>query len=591
MKHAISIHFFLELKLSVDDIVVFIDEFVYEDSLNLKAKLLRNLCRAVALPVILSGTNANVTNLIGTREIRLGTAKLSISRPWVKIICKLPKLTIRTLGQIIQFVGYDGKNYFLKEFIDSSGVVNYERLLQALIGRISKTTMNTVKKFMDFLLLQSTTSLPGISCFAISSFLNKFPIIQDESSLWSLLINDLVIKIRSRKRAIASMPGLLATAHILTFPSRIRENHERGVNSAKKVDANFFYYGDPADTIFDLNIRETDMIEFYRNDILYSERCYYPAIEDDILLTVALWTIWYDLINHGKRPYTLATIYQTYLNDYNYAVRSNAKVADAFSLELLAHWGICYASHNSFDGITPGIDVFKEFAINMQVIERDPIRDPPLKFNFDDMPQSLKSFLNRLSVPYLMQSSDVTRTLTSQLGLFMRVGSSDRLKNESGWDVNFDVFFNSIEWKSKGYVECKLRAQAVGLSAFYPYYLKACEKAYKISFMVVKNLNETLKGSAAIASFSKNEAKVATLAKSFARTLRVTTKNPERINYLSLLRHLWLSPKNRINIYTVNLAVDNHTFEFNVLKEFPLSQGAFILIEAQFEPPYRSQYS
>ena len=52
------------------------------------------------------------------------------------------------------------------------------------------------------------------------------------------------------------------------------------------------------------------MIEFYRNDILYSERCYYPAIEDDILLTVALWTIWYDLINHGKRPYTLATIYQ-----------------------------------------------------------------------------------------------------------------------------------------------------------------------------------------------------------------------------------------------------------------------------------------
>ena len=72
-------------------------------------------------------------------------------------------------------------------------------------------------------------------------------------------------------------------------------------------------------------------------------------------------------------------------------MRSNAKVADAFSLELLAHWGTVTHRIIRLMGL-PGIDVFKEFAINMQVIERDPIRDPPLKFNFDDMPQSLKSF-------------------------------------------------------------------------------------------------------------------------------------------------------------------------------------------------------
>ena len=108
--------------------------------------------------------------------------------------------------------------------------------------------------------------------------------------------------------------------------------------------------------------------------------------------------------------------------------------------------------------------------------------------------------------------------------------------------------------------------------------------------MVVKNLNDTLKGNEAIGNFNRNEAKISTICKNFARKIKIisTTTNPKRINYHSLLRNLWLDPGNRINIYTVNLATDNCSFEFGVLKEFQNPEGIFILIEAHFEPPYRS---
>lgn len=174
------------------------------------------------------------------------------------------------------------------------------------------------------------------------------------------------------------------------------------------------------------------------------------------------------------------------------------------------------------------------------------------------------------------------------------MGSSNRLANKSGWDVNFDIFYGDILYKQKGYVECKLRAESIGLATFYPYYLKACTMDYKLSFMVVKIFNNSMKGEAALEKFRKKETKVLTMAMNVARrfseTIKISTSDPKKINFHSLLRNLWLNPENRINIYTVHLAVDGFTFEFGILKEFQNPKGIYVLIETNFEPPYRSQH-
>lgn len=568
-----------------------------DEALSIRAKFIRNLCRAVAIPVIVSGTNATVTNLIGEKEFMSGgTGKGSFSRPWVTVISKLPKSSLQTIGIAVKFGCHR-----LSDFYDSAGSFDFKRLAIVLVGScegyINATA--TVKKFFDFLLKQSKTCLPGILFFAFKSVIKNIPIVlqtnrssSNDEELWNLLIQDLVFQIRTRKPALDYWRSLLATAHILTFPSRLREEHERGACSANKVDMNFFYYGKTADYIFNLDIRETDSIDFYRDGCVYEEACHFPAIHDDILLTLSIWTIWYDLIRNNHRRFTLGAIYEKYLNEAaNFNVQSVAKVPDAFSLELLAHWGICYSSHICVNGITSGKDAFQEFVINMQVLESS----TNLEFNFRSFPVHLSEFLGRIALPYLMQSSDLSTKITSQLSQFVHLGESDRLENKSGWDVNFDIFYGDILQKRKGYVECKLRADSITLATFFPYYLKACKRDYKVSFMVVKNLADSMKGEAALANFRKQEAKVTTIAMSQARrffkSIKISSSDPKNQNYHALLRHLWLSPGNRINIYTIHLASDNSTFEFGIIKEFLDPQGIFVLIETGFEPPYRSQRS
>lgn len=553
----------------------------------------------------MSGTNARVNNLIGKSGYLISGFK-NILSTWVKIITELPKSTLKSLGCSISFKGIGGLKYELGEFVvfDDSGYsgINYEGLFNILLSndRMDPGLIADMRSILEFLFEQSKTNLPGIAYLSISQALQQIyemTDIVDIKELWKDVLIFVSKALVTRKVNLRFKYGLIASIHSLTFPSlTLKKSHECGKNSAKKVDSHYFYYGEKGgDTIFDLSLLVSnslneeiiESIQLFKSDsIQFVDSCYFPELKDDVMLNIGCWQVWWNLIDKNSRLFTIGHLYQGYLEEAGiFKVESNATVPDAFSLELLAHWCICYASHKDLNGYTSTIDVLKEFIINVQsCYYKAPHPSQPvitrinqLMFNFDLFPASLSSFLKYSSVPYLIQSD----SFTSSFDNFIRLGKSDRLENSKGWDVNFDLFFGNI--RCKGYIECKLWNAAVGLPLVLPYYKKAGHGGYKMSILLAKKVQVSMQGGAAANKFIANQPKQA------------KTDNDEKSNtdLIGVYEELWRDPQEKynLNFYSVVLEESTNTFKFGVLQEFENPSGVFIIIETNFLPPHLSAYN
>ena len=270
----------------------------------------------------------------------------------------------------------------------------------------------------------------------------------------------------------------------------------------------------------------------------------------------------------------------------NYRVESEAIVTDSFPLELLSHWCICAASHKDLNGYNSAIDILKEFIINVQNLRvSGNFGNLQLK-GLDSIPQSLVNFLQEFTVPYLVQSD----AFTNKFSKYIRLGKSSRLANSSGWDVNFDMFDGNRA--CKGFIECKLRVDAFGMSDLLSYYKKALTGGHKVSFVVAKKHLVSLCHENASKIFDPKTTKE-------SKRLEITPQNEEPaqkkpksstkkvIDYAQGFRDLWENSGNHINLYSVVYDQTTAIFKFNTIKEFEKPVGVFLLIGTNFEPPAR----
>lgn len=132
--------------INLEDNLVFIDEFPGEnlikeryDSLISKTKFLRNLCRSMFLPSILSGTDSNATNLIGHKDAVYSGAD-SNPRKWVKVIVKLVPATLKSLCCTIKFNSFDdATSFYLSDFISDDGLsIKYDEFSSAFLDPITE---------------------------------------------------------------------------------------------------------------------------------------------------------------------------------------------------------------------------------------------------------------------------------------------------------------------------------------------------------------------------------------------------------------------------------------------------------------------
>jgi hypothetical protein len=490
---------------------VFIDELpqIMKDYV----KLLRNICRAVHIPTILSGTNSAVNNLLGRSHIntsRTGGSPLL----WVKVVCKFPKATLKTIAHVIKFKNFrdpNSEDILLKDCIASNEV-----FLNSLIDDAMLASKNIDRAFLlkltNFIFEQANSNLPGLAILSLKVFIEIIVDIRgsevnhiSRERIWGTITGEIISSVIARKPQIISKEGQLAGAHVLTFKSydeemdSVRVVHEKSELAASKVDNNLFYYGTrDMESIIELTagpknstlkgvklkkldppLKEVELKKFDSGKP-WTDLCFFPSLCEDFFSHLVIWNSWWDI---DREPYfSLSTIYLNYLDEKKFPVNSKAKVVDSFALELLSNWAIAYASHWNISGHTFGIDVLKNFVRNIQSIDGVTAFDCDLHKSFT-MSTSLNAFLKRIKVPYLVNYDSLNPEFANQVSDFIRLGRVVRPENNVGLDILFDLYLDD-EIKSYGLIECKLWSVNTDCATIFTYYHRACIGKCPLSFIV-----------------------------------------------------------------------------------------------------------
>lgn len=102
---------------------------------------------------------------------------------------------------------------------DAPKELDYDRLFTSIYGPDSATIKTgPIKKFIQFLLIQSKTALPGIIHLFLEEFFRLLPQHKnDYKAIWKVLNDEMIRNVLGRKKSMAKRTSLLASMHILTL--------------------------------------------------------------------------------------------------------------------------------------------------------------------------------------------------------------------------------------------------------------------------------------------------------------------------------------------------------------------------------------
>ena len=609
---------------------------------------LRNLCRVVKIPAFLSGTDSHVGKMIGPTKSSIGSSRTEPgrSKPWVNINVETSKASLESFSKLVKFKKHNENisSTNLTSFI-IEGELDYVSLLKAVYGRDATVSeLGYFKKLAEFLILQAQTSLSGIVPLVFSYLLELIPECSDPKELWKQLTKFLTVNISERKKDLIFKDGLLASSHILTFPSVGKKVFEDGVYAANLVENHLFYYGSRDDKTFQLDLQydvnyfedddgdsededsdsedddedsgdddedsedddeDSENIILARNGIKYIDKCHFPELNEDFFTTFACLNMWnLGVINKDKvrkKRWTMASLYEDYLNsNHKYYVGVDKTVQNSFSLELLTYWSICRASHQNVNGEAGGVNIFWEFVKNLQKSQDSNGNLKIIKFKgLKRLDPNLQAILDKIKVPYLMRfpagnlHESTQDLLKIYIGDFIEIGEASFPRDKFGWDVTFDMKFHGVP--KTGLIECKLRAEAIGYAGFFDYYKKQCESNENpLAFLVCRKLGKEISDLEVEIKLEVKRVKIddknSTVKIAKKHGIKSNEKEPAEVvktDYIALLNKMWEDPNNNVDIYTVKYeeTLRKGNFIVTPLKTFLNPKGAFILVDTNFTPP------
>lgn len=601
---------------------MFIDEFPanqsddFSNPVTRKIIFLRNLCRIVQMPSIISSKDATATNYSGPL-ISPDYDRYQIR--WVKVVTRLVQPTLKSICCTIKI-----RERLMSDFVNDDGTsFDYSGFENFIFGpeHIDVNGLDTAMNILKIIFKNMKTGLPGFYIEAIKTFVDiLFEAKTDRKlleNLWQKFCKNLSLKFIDQQIFSTDLESILASVHILGFPCAEKLANEKDEKAAQKVRRHFFYFGNPGDETFDLGLtpledangqysitrnNEFDMIDLVKlrfkmckdnkqrlfegyTEFKYS--CHFANVYDDFVLCYCLWNLWYS--HDLNQTYSLANLYNDYLKEPNYSnhdYNSDQAVTKSISMELLAFWSIAYASHRDFQGKTPCLEVIDGFIRNLQIFEEGYTKS----FDNYQVPDGMELFLKEVSVPYLIcgaslpdsieilqpndldftnleeaQNAKYVRTdildifddakikeLITEMAPFVSIGTCYCPKNNT--DILFDIKYKGEQ--ALGYIDCILWAKSVNIPVMFPYYKKACLNDYKLSILVCNHIQISL------------------------------TEGRHKI-----IKDYWNENKeSRINIYAFSYKNDISTssktqkgiFAVEAIKEFEDPTGVLILVESSF---------
>ena len=186
-----------------------------------------------------------------------------------------------------------------------------------------------IRELLELISKQVSTSLPGIvsmvmqKTFDLIAGLCRQPVL-NVKTLWVDLNEQILTEILRRKHKMKISDGLIASAHVNTFPSILRDLYEIGDNSTRNVDNHLFYYGKRNDSLFELKFgvvpfgkryfdeeKQQFLIEpdisLVRDDKKYEHLCYFPELSDDLFSNLIALNTWKKMVTTNPlKRFTLA---------------------------------------------------------------------------------------------------------------------------------------------------------------------------------------------------------------------------------------------------------------------------------------------
>ena len=626
------------------DCLIFIDELIPEDqAYSLKVQFLRNLCRFLSIPVIISSTSSHANNLIARNDSKSSGRRIYGRTKWVKVITKLPDSSLLSLVMVIKFLSQCSGSRNLKDFLScTEGIYKLDcrAIASEILGsdEFMRPACEILAKFIEFIVPLCLKTLPGIGRYSLEIFLNEMHNIGKgrftPNHLWSRFITIVRDVMFSRKCNILKIDGLLASIHSMTFPCDMKRYNEQGGYCANYVNNHFFRYGFISDSIFDLFIcpvasppmsnsnlfntarsvvagksfnreNENEQPVLKRQDNTeFEDTCYFPYIYDDILLNLGSWSCL-----KLEPNCTLASLYELFLErSNNCKINTLAISQDSFALELLAQWAICSATHGNLASRSSGKEVLSDFVKNVQSfsnISKSKVIKP-IHLEFGQISDGLDKLLSRITFPYLIDGKFLDQGFLDRFRPYFEIGSSYLCESKDECDVNviFDSHFDAEP--RKGFLECKYLKEPIGLPSFLKYYKRACIERSPISILVCRELQKGIKSDKSWEKFNEEIVKKkkvdaalkkaeASIKKAEAEAKKGVKTESEKKNSTNIIKSLLKKtiPKDKeteTDIFKLWQSPDNfiniYAIQFDYFSSTELSSGKFtVKTLKEFENP------
>ena len=492
------------------------DEYSSDESERIK--LLRNLCRVLALPAILASTNANVNTLFKA-NVNSG-ARAGDGEIWVHAIRKLPSASLKA---VICLSGWE-------EYADDDNNIDIVRLLQDLDITFTDSSKDSLLKLISFMKEQSKTCLQGVPLIAYRALKEKL-IEQRETNL---NVKEIWVHILAsvRKKIILKKPhafGKYGPYHSLAIMSNHQVITENEVDQLcdvaptaeivlETINNHFYFFGKPSDpeiipfecgnepsrTTASTGIERP--IKLRLNDRFYLSCSHFKLFRENVLFCLSLWKDINSAYNARQFRRSIASIVCGYI--YNILKKrqgqtfSHAMKNDSTTQECVVHWALCYSTMENVSELNQGAQFLQRFINHIQLdnstigIVKDFSIDPSQKINlFDSLFAFGKScpklveFLSDIKIPYLLPPNNVTADIKDKLGGLCEFGTCSRLENGRGIDIEFDLLFKG-ELK-KGYVECKYIDVDLSKSIVLKYIVRSKDSPF--SMLVTFYMDESMK--------------------------------------------------------------------------------------------------
>ena len=531
--------------------IVFIDEYNSDESERIK--LLRNLCRVLALPAILASTNAKVNNLLNVNNntgSRVGDGEI-----WVHAIRKLPSACLKAVFNLSGWA----------EYADDNDDIDIVTLLQDLDITFTDSSKYSLLKLISFMKEQSKTCLQGVPLIAYRALKEKL-IEQRETNLnvkaiWVHILASVRKNLISKKPLAFGKNGPFHSLAIMSNHQVITENEADNLCDVaptaeivlEAINEHFYFFGRANDSnilSFEyveepmLSDVEEPMLSDYENvadddtenesdsvgigndmefgeivgdenhnkflmlnDSIYKICSHCKLFRENVIFCMSLWT---DILNcryeanRIKRNISVASIVCRYTHNASVGKTRNdlALKNDSTTQECVVHWALCYSTMKKVSELNQGIEFLERFINNIQldkntvnIVKKFTI-DPSQKikflgglFTFGESCPKLVKFMSDIKIPYLLPPNNVTADIKDKLGGLCEFGTCSRLENGRGIDIEFDLLFKGV--LKKGYVECKYIDADLSKAIVLKYIVRSKDSPF--SMLVTFSMHESLK--------------------------------------------------------------------------------------------------